>query len=129
MSYERDAWAHNPGPQGSEIKNLRGWHATNITIHAICSMLVFALLIRFFSIQGAAIGAGIFATHPVQTSAVTPVAGRSSTLCALFYFAALLVAILGLWWLALPIAYLALRCKEEALMWPIVALATIWLIQ
>ncbi len=108
VTYEQDAAVHGRDPHG--------WHLTNIAIHAVNAVLVYALLRHWFDILPAAMGALIFAAHPLTTSAVASIAGRSSSLCAVFYLSCLLALLIGAWYIALPLGFLAWKCKEEALM-------------
>src|SRR5439155_22688251 len=63
----------------------------------ICLLLFLLILLlsRAFggknntSFMPALLGAALFAAHPLLTESVRYIAGRSSSLCALFYFAAL----------------------------------------
>lgn len=64
------------------------FHAVNVGLHAGISVLVFLLLRRLVSTGGAAVGALVFAVHPVHTEAVANVVGQAELLVA----AALLVA-------------------------------------
>ncbi len=63
----------------------RAYHATNLCLHLINAGLAFALLRGLgVSLPGAALGAGIFALHPVQVASVAWVAERKNVLGALF---------------------------------------------
>ena len=75
-----------------------GFHAVNLALHGLNTLLVFQLLRRLAprigveatSVFGAAfIAALIFALHPAQTEAVTYISGRSVSLMALFALASL----------------------------------------
>jgi len=78
---------------------LSGFHALNLAVHLLCSVLVWAVSLEFlrqagapaWRVSAAMASALIFATHPVQTEAVTYISGRSASLMALFYLAALWV--------------------------------------
>jgi protein O-mannosyl-transferase len=68
----------------------------NIVIHAINALLVFAIALQLAKWAGrnrseakwiAWIAGLVFATHPLATESVAYIAGRSSSLCAMFYFA------------------------------------------
>ncbi|MBI1849013.1 MAG: DUF1736 domain-containing protein [Planctomycetes bacterium] len=68
-----------------------GFHATNVLLHAMTSLLVWRLARRFLP-DAAALGAALlFAMHPIHTEAVTYVSGRADVLATLFGVAALLV--------------------------------------
>ena len=67
-----------------------GYHIVNILLHAAVSLLVLQLGVRIgISLHGAAVGAVLFAVHPVHTEAVANLAGRAELLAALFYLLAL----------------------------------------
>lgn len=78
-----------------------GYHATNLAIHAINSLLVYAFILALFAAPGlrgtqlhnaplaALAGAMIFALHPLQTQAVTYIAQRYASLAAMFYIGAM----------------------------------------
>jgi len=76
-----------------------GFHAVNIFIHGLNAVLVYMLALRWIrlfpgaapSATSALLAALLFALHPAQTEAVTYVSGRSVSLMATFYLAAILV--------------------------------------
>lgn len=81
-----------------------GWQAVNVAIHTVASLLVYAVLRRLthredivFRDQrlAAFLAAVLFALHPVQTEAVTEIAGRSTSLAAMFALLALLLWLRG----------------------------------
>ena len=127
----------------------RAFHITNILIHAINSLLVYAIARqaakRWMPAEKAkvfALAAGlIHAVHPVYSEAVSYIWGRSSSLCASFYFGSLLSTMIGyekhgrkksLWYgCAALSAILAWKTKEEAITLPLLiagffALAGSW---
>src|SRR4030095_15531014 len=73
-----------------------GFRMTNIVIHAINALLVFAIALQLARSAGrsrsesnwiAWVAGLVFAAHPLATESVAYIAGRSSSLCATFYFA------------------------------------------
>jgi hypothetical protein len=113
------------------------FHLTNIIIHIINTLLVFEIAFllatrwipsfapAYFGFAAAA----IHAVHPLYTEAVTYISGRSSSLCALFYFSCLFFVIRGLdsrsmawrtaWFCAAGVAGVgAWAAKEEAITLP-----------
>jgi len=66
------------------------YHLLNVLLHALCSIMVFALARQWrLPLQAAVAGALIFVVHPVHVEAVTNVAGRKELLAT-----ALLLAML-----------------------------------
>lgn len=73
----------------------KGFHLTNILIHLIASLLLFAVLKELFKnykygIIASLLGALIFASHPIHTEAVSWISGRTDSLVTLFFFASFL---------------------------------------
>lgn len=66
-----------------------GYHVVSLAIHALNAVLALRLLRRFLPPERAALGAALWAVHPMCTEAVTYVAGRSDALCATFWLLAL----------------------------------------
>lgn len=62
----------------------RGFHLVNVAAHAAVSLLVLALVASFLPLLPAALGAAVFAIHPVHTEAVANVVGRGELYAALF---------------------------------------------
>ncbi|HEY0673343.1 MAG TPA: hypothetical protein VGD27_13790 [Longimicrobiales bacterium] len=60
------------------------FHFTNIVWHVLASTLVYALLLRYFTVVAALIGAAIFAVHPVHVEAVANVVGRGELIASTF---------------------------------------------
>jgi tetratricopeptide (TPR) repeat protein len=118
---------------------LAGFHAVNLAIHAVNTLLVWWLL-RLLAPAvavdaraqrlAALAGAAVFALHPVQTEAVTYVSGRSTSLAGAFALASLTLWLHGrergdarLVHLASPLALAAaLACKEYAVVTPVAML-------
>jgi tetratricopeptide (TPR) repeat protein len=114
------------------------YHLGNVLIHAADSALVCLIADRAGRLwlpadkrRNFALAAGlIFALHPLQSEAVAYVWGRSSSLCALFYFGSLLLVMLGsraesvrrrlaCYGGALLAGFLAWASKEEAITLPL----------
>ena len=75
--------------------NPMGFHITNIIIHVISCLLLFAILMQLFGdykyrILASLIAALIFTAHPIHTEAVSWISGRTDSLVTLFFFAAFL---------------------------------------
>ena len=65
--------------------NPLGFHITNLLLHLLNTLLVFWFIINLgFSCNIAVLTAALFATHPVQTEAVSWIAGRNDPLMLLF---------------------------------------------
>jgi hypothetical protein len=122
------------------------FHLTNLVIHLLNTLLVFGIGVRLarqwlpdldpshFAFTAAA----IHAVHPLYTEAVTYISGRSSSLCALFYFSCLFFVMCGLegsdamrkrlWFLAASLSgILALAAKEEAITLPLIVAVFLFL--
>lgn len=68
------------------------FHATNVLLHAICVLLLFAWLRSVSgSLAGAAVAAVLFAVHPMQVESVVWIAQRKTLLATAFSFALLLL--------------------------------------
>jgi tetratricopeptide (TPR) repeat protein len=67
------------------------YHATNLALHLVCVSFVFAITRRLTGRAWAALlMAALFAVHPANVAAVTPISVRSSLLYAAFYLGAYL---------------------------------------
>ncbi len=126
--------------------NPTGFRLTNFVIHTANSFLVFALIFQLSRTAGkkgnksfiaAVLGAALFAAHPLLTESVTYIAGRSSSLCAFFYFAALIFVVRSgrregarhvvLMFLAIVFGFLAWLVKQDAITLPLAAIGLVWL--
>lgn len=72
-----------------------GFHLTNVIIHIIACLLLFALLKEIFrgkkyAVIASLIGTLVFLVHPVHTEAVSWVSGRTDSMVTLFFFASFL---------------------------------------
>jgi len=125
-----------------------GYHIVNLAIHIINSLLVYALIVLTFRmprLQGsfllkhakpmALLSALLFASHPVQTQAVTYIAQRFASLATLFFLASVVTyansrlpatakpsqyRALAWYGTSLLCAVLAMKTKEIAFTLPVV---------
>ena len=96
-----------------------GFSLFNITVHALNAALLFLIGDRLFRDRRAAlIAALLFALHPAATEAVTYVSGRSSSLMALFYLAAMVSYLHGHRLLSVLLFFLAVATRETAVTLP-----------
>jgi hypothetical protein len=117
---------------------LYGWHAagyhlTNLALHALATLLAWAIARRILGEGFAAWStAALFAVHPCHVQAVGWISGRTDLLAALFYMAALVAyfksrerpdARLRLALLSVVLFLAALMAKEMAITFPAVVLA------
>jgi tetratricopeptide (TPR) repeat protein len=111
-----------------------GYHATNLLLHLINASLVFFVIFLLTErLEAAAIVALIFAVHPLNAAAVTPVSIRSSLLYTMFYLGALIAYVKyakkglyeGKYLLGAGILFiLALLSKSAAVVFPFLMLLT-----
>ena len=96
-----------------------GFSLFNITVHALNAALLFLVgNLLFRDRRAALIAALLFALHPAATEAVTYISGRSSSLMALFYLAAMLSYLNGHRWLSVLLFFLAVATRETAVTLP-----------
>jgi protein O-mannosyl-transferase len=128
------SWYTGPG--------VLSFHLFNMAVHGINSLFVYVLTLKIVNHTGsitkgktiqctvALATALIFALHPIQTEGVTYLSGRSTSLMALFYLAALLAYIQGgesgkkvVTLIISPLLFLcALAVKEPAVTLPVALL-------
>ncbi|HEY2775321.1 MAG TPA: hypothetical protein VGK20_14840 [Candidatus Binatia bacterium] len=108
------------------------FHATNIAIAGLLSVLVLVLALRLgLSAAAASVAAALFAVHPVHVDAVSSIVGRCEALAAIGVVGALLVALgpadparrrAGPWLILVATALLAgiaMHSNESALCLPL----------
>jgi hypothetical protein len=119
------------------VYGLRPWgfHLTNLVLHIVNALLVFALLTRISASRNVAlIAALLFAIHPAHKAVVT-INDRTGLLAALFFLSALILYMkhweprgtrrsLSLYAASLIAFALGLLSKEEALTLPLVLIMT-----
>jgi tetratricopeptide (TPR) repeat protein len=109
-----------------------GFHAANVGLHAIDTVLVWMVL-RRLRIPGAWPAAALFAIHPVNVATVAWISETKNTLAMLFFLVSIL-AYLGFdekaswkWYVVSLIAFaLALLSKTSVVMGPVVLLGLAW---
>ena len=112
------------------------WHLSSLLLHACITLLVFKLGVKVLREPwAAALGALLFAFHPIHAESVAYVAASTDLLVALFSILAILTYFefrerqRGLW-LAISIAcgILAMFSKENAVILPWMILGSEWLL-
>ena len=123
--------------------NPQGYHAVNITLHVLCSLLLYVIVRLTFgtpALKGSALDphqrlialftALLFAVHPLQTEAVTYISQRVGLLAAFFYLGSV-ASYAGsrltagrstkyiFYVLCLVSAFLAMKSKENAFTLPL----------
>ncbi|MGO8671526.1 MAG: tetratricopeptide repeat protein [Capsulimonadaceae bacterium] len=112
------------------------FHTANVILHAVNTLLVYAILLRLVRQPIAAgLGAALFGWHPVQVESVAWISEMRGTLCGLFSFVSILsyLRFAGVsptadgartrwsWWLGATALYvLALLSKPTAVALPLV---------
>jgi tetratricopeptide (TPR) repeat protein len=99
------------------------YHAVNVVLHAVVSVLVYMTATMFFS-SGCSLATGLlFAVHSVHVDAVASVAGRAELLSAVFFFISFMLYItactrdhMGLVTLSMLCAAVSMLCKEQGLL-------------
>ena len=119
---EHKLWGFNPA----------GYHAVNVALHALNSVLVWRLLLRL-GVPGAWLAAAVFAVHPVHVESVAWIMERKDLLSALFYLGAVHVWLRfneapgpGRYVLCLALYAAALLSKSIAVTLPAVLLLLRW---
>lgn len=111
------------------------FHITNAALHAACSVLVFLLIFLIFNDISVAFGTAIiFALHPVQTQAVTYIAGRADPMYSFFTLFSLIGFVLysqknkspAIYSISLVSLVFALLSKEAAIITPFLILLYIY---
>jgi Flp pilus assembly protein TadD len=106
----------------------RAYHAVNLLLHVTAVACVFALLRRLgFSTAPAAIGAAVFAVHPVQVEAVAWASGTKDVLAgmlaiaAIYFYVASTARRRGAYVIATVLAVAAMLAKPTAVVLPALA--------
>lgn len=149
--FREDTWSSTGAPQGTYRpltilsiavngamfgRSPAGYHATNIALHVLASVLVYVLVLQLIgagNAWAAALAAAIFAVHPIHTEAVDSVFNRSEILATIGVAAGLCAirrwheqrAVLA-WSLAAVLYFLALLCRESAVTLPVLAALMLW---
>lgn len=110
-----------------------GFHAVNILLHGVNTLLAYALARRLLRSQpvahaeyAALFTALLFAVHPAQTEAVTYISGRSVSLMACCYLSGMLLWLQGSRFFAAFMLFAALAVKETAWTLPFALLLWQW---
>ena len=104
----------------------RGFHLTNVVLHALATLLVFALARRLVDGTAALVASLLFALHPASHEAVYWIAARFDLLATSLMLASLLCLSQDetvFYWTGVGCFALALLSKESAISLPIIAVA------
>ncbi len=120
--FEHFLWKENP----------TGYHATNILIHALCTLMLWRILVRL-KIPMALPMTLIFAVHPVNVESVAWIAQRKTILAMLFFLSSL-AAYLKFdrtnkrqwYWSSIGLFVLAVLSKGTVVALPVVILMCVW---
>jgi protein O-mannosyl-transferase len=104
-----------------------GYHALNLLLHAAASVLVWLVYRRLLLPKAAALGALVFALHPLQSEPVVYVFARATLLAALLCLLCWRAWIGRRYWVAAAWFAAALLAKEEAIAFPAFLAAFEWL--
>jgi tetratricopeptide (TPR) repeat protein len=112
-----------------------GWHAVSISLHALTTLLVYALGRAWrLSVAAAALGAALFAVHPVHCESVAWISGLPDLLAAVGLLGTAIVYERGCrsgrplaWIAAVALLAVALLSKEVAAAFPLFILGREWL--
>ncbi len=66
-------------------------HLSNLILHAACSVLVFYILLGFFSLWPSFLATLLFVAHPVHTETIAWISGKAYAFSALLIFASFLL--------------------------------------
>lgn len=110
---------------------------TNVLLHLLTTALLYRLLRRVeVGLWPGLAGALLFALHPIHTTSIHFIMGRTDLLASVFYLAALLLGLsawqrrhLGAWVASLLAGAAALASKELAVTLPGALLLLMWLVQ
>ena len=116
------AWGNDPA----------GYHVTNVILHMLGSLLVWAVLARL-KIPGAWLAGLLFALHPVNVASVAWISERKNVLSLMFYLLTILAWLKfddtsskGWYAGALGLFLATLLCKTSTVMLPAVLLGLAW---
>jgi len=104
------------------------WHLTNVLVHVLATLLLYALARELTAdTLTAAVAALIFGLHPAHIESVDWASGITDPLLAVFFFASLLLFLRGrpIW--SLVLFSIALLEKETAIVLPAIVLLYAWL--
>lgn len=103
-----------------------GYHLVNWLLHLVSVWLCARTMTRLLPVTGALLATTLFALHPIQTETVAYVFARSTLLCGLCCWFAILMWTQGRSWLTVAACGLALLAKEEAVALPVVIALLEW---
>jgi tetratricopeptide (TPR) repeat protein len=107
------------------------WHLPSILAHVAVTLCVFLLLLQLVKdFKGAALGAALFAIHPIQTETVAWISASGEMLLTIFLSLSVYFYVARkkpISWASLVFATLAMFTKETGIVAPLLILAFEWI--
>ena len=107
--------------------NPMAWHAVNIGLHAISTVLMYCIARRLVgSVGGAVFAALLFSVHPLRMESVAWITERKDVLMGVFFLGSALLWMQGRRWWSFAAFVAACASKSPAVVLPVMLLALEW---
>ncbi len=109
-----------------QVAGRQAWafHLVSLLLHALCTLLVWFVVMELSGDARAALWAELFfAVHPIHVEPVAWIAASPDLACTFFVLAAFLLHVRGRTWAAWILFFVALMCKETAVVLPVLVFA------